>query len=176
MNKWAGFLNSFLEIDKLDKRRREYRNLGWIYVVRNPMYKDTVFKIGLSKRPPMKRAEELSRSTGVLGEFEVVYFVHVSDRKLAEKVVHSKLVDFRVSAGKEFFQAPLPRITKVLDEVAAMFAIMLGRGSRKRALEQPFGHRLIGCQSCGQSIRVKVLPVAINIRCTACGETFMLSD
>ncbi len=41
MNKWAGFLNSFLEIDKLDKRRREYRNLGWIYVVRNPMYKDT---------------------------------------------------------------------------------------------------------------------------------------
>ena len=39
-------LASFWMIETFDKRRREYKKLGWIYAARNPSFVDPVFKVG----------------------------------------------------------------------------------------------------------------------------------
>ena len=72
-------LASFLAIGGFDRRRREYRRLGWIYAARNESFRDPVYKVGQSTRPPTVRVGELSAATAVYHDFELVYFVHVSD-------------------------------------------------------------------------------------------------
>jgi hypothetical protein len=52
-------------IKSLDKRRREYKYVGWIYVLRNRAFKEPLLKIGQSQRPPMMRAHELGTATAV---------------------------------------------------------------------------------------------------------------
>src|SRR3989441_9859673 len=94
-------------ISSLDKRRREYRHVGWIYILRNRAFRDPLLKIGQSSRPPMLRAVELGAATAVPQDFEIIYFVHVADRHRAEQYVHSALASYRASPGKEVFSAPL---------------------------------------------------------------------
>ena len=65
-------------IRSLDKRRREYRRIGWVYMLKNNAFKKPLLKIGRTARPPMERAHELGTATGVPEGFELVYFVHVA--------------------------------------------------------------------------------------------------
>ena len=45
---WAGpIMQSIVMLDSFDKRRREYKRLGWVYVARNPC---CVFR---RSRPPI---------------------------------------------------------------------------------------------------------------------------
>ena len=38
----------------LDRRRREYKRMGWIYAMRNPALKENVFEVGM-ELPPRRR-------------------------------------------------------------------------------------------------------------------------
>ena len=120
-------LASFWMIETFDKRRREYKKLGWIYAARNPSFVDPVFKVGVSSRPPLARMQELSASTSVYRGFDLAYFVHVTPRDIAEKWAHETLKEFRINPRKEFFQAPLPAVVKALDRVAEMLPVPLGK-------------------------------------------------
>ena len=54
------------------KRRREYRDAGWLYVAHNPSFTDEeAFKIGQPKRPPSVRVGKLSASTSVYEGFTI---------------------------------------------------------------------------------------------------------
>ena len=163
---------SFAAIASFDKRRREYKKLGWIYAARNDSFVDPVFKVGLSSRPPTVRVAELSTSTSVYRNFELVYFVHVRDRDSAEGQAHLALQDFRINPRKEFFQAPLPIIVQVLDRVASMFPVPMGRTPRAGFLEQPLKQRLMHCSRCGFANRVPYVLVKIRLACGACKERF----
>ena len=78
---WASpIMQSIAWLNSFDKRRREYKRLGWVYVARNPCFADPVFKVGQTKVSPVSRVDKLSGSTSVYRPFELVYFVHVSDR------------------------------------------------------------------------------------------------
>ena len=111
---WAGpIMQSIVMLDSFDKRRREYKRLGWVYVARNPCFVDPVFKVGQTKVSPVSRVDKLSSSTSVYRPFELVYFVHVSDRDRAEGHVHQALASKRINPAKEFFTAPL--MTVVID-------------------------------------------------------------
>ena len=163
-------LASYAKIASFDKRRREYRRLGWIYACSNSSFVDPVYKIGQSSRPPDARVAELSGSTSVYGEFELVYFVHVSDRNLAEGQTHSALEDHRVNPGKEFFRAPLPVIVKAMDAAAIAFPVQLGRTPRAGFLAQPLQPRLVRCPRCGSENRVPKVLTEIRVRCGSCAE------
>ena len=43
-------------LDTLDRRRREYKRLGWVYVMRNPVLRGNAFKVGQTRRWPWERA------------------------------------------------------------------------------------------------------------------------
>jgi hypothetical protein len=152
----------------LDRRRREYRNVGWVYAVRNPALKDPVFKVGETSRFPTERAQELSSETGVLGKFELVYFIHAADRLAAEHHAHGLLAEHRVSQSKEFFAAPLGAILKALDSAAGQYPVWIGARD-PWPLPQPFLSYSGDCTSCGRKTWVRELLVPVRARCGHCG-------
>ncbi len=163
-------IGSFAAIASFDRRRREYRRLGWIYACRNRSFTDPVFKIGQSSRPPHVRIAELSSSSAVYRDFQLVYFVHVSDRDPAEGQAHLALQGYRVNPNKEFFQAPLPEIVHAMDAAASMFPVQLGKTSRAGFLPQPLQPRHFSCPHCGAQNRLANVLIEIRISCGSCGE------
>lgn len=77
----------------------------------------------------MMRAHELGTATAVPEGFQLVHFVHVSNRNEAEKQVHAMLHPYRKTSSKEFFSAPVAQAVEVLDRVAEEYPIVVGRGA-----------------------------------------------
>lgn len=168
-------MQSVVRLASFDKRRREYRRVGWVYVARNPSFADPVFKVGRTKVSPVVRVEGLSNSTSVYRPFELVYFVHVSDRDQAEGFTHEALGNSRVNPGKEFFEAPLMTIVKVLDEAARQWPIQLGRTPRAGFLQPALGKRIVPCPRCGERNGLPRLLVDISVTCMACRGPYKLA-
>ena len=161
---------SFAAIASLDRRRRQYKRVGWIYACRNKSFVDSVYKIGQSSRPPFERVSELSASTSVYREFQLVYFVHVADRDVAEGRTHHALRESRVNPNKEFFRATLPEIVRAMDSAASMCPILLGKTPRAGFLSQPLEPRLIECARCGAQNRIANVLVELLITCGPCSH------
>lgn len=88
---------------------------GHIYALINPSLQGLV-KVGKTTRDPEERAKELSAATGVPMPFIVAYSIVVADCDAAELFAHEMLAQkgYRLSANREFFQAPLNDIIKAL--------------------------------------------------------------
>jgi hypothetical protein len=78
------------------------RAQGYIYVATNPAMPGLV-KIGRTDNCPSRRMTEL-HSTGVPEPFKLVFVAAVPDSALAERNVHTVLMDCRVHRGREFFR------------------------------------------------------------------------
>jgi DNA-binding MarR family transcriptional regulator len=76
---------------------------GYIYVLANSTT-DGIVKIGKTRQKPDARARALSSSSGVPAPFIVVYQAYFGDCDKAERFVHSKLENFRISNNREFFR------------------------------------------------------------------------
>lgn len=151
----------YQRIDGLDRRYRMTRKAGWVYVMRNPAFRDSPLKIGRTKRPPLKRAAELSSSTSVPADFELLYFVHVSDCLAAERWIHDQLATHRRTSRKEFFDAPLGEVVELLDAAAASLPLP--------GIPQFFEPTVTTCSECGTSNAVKRLMVRVRATCRSCG-------
>lgn len=174
---WADpIMRSIVALKGFDKRYREYKRVGWVYVARNPCFAEPVFKIGQTKVSPVMRVEGLSSSTSVYRSFELAYFVHVSDRDLAEGHVHQVLAASRVNPSKEFFLAPLMTIVRVLDEAASRWPIQLGRTARVGFLEPALTPRVVACHHCGGRIKVPRLLVSVQVNCSHCSGGFEVAS
>jgi tricorn protease-like protein len=90
---------------------------GWIYILINPSLKKNMIKIGMTKRSPEIRAQELSVVTSIPSEFYVAYEAIASDCVLAEKMIHEKLGKYRVSENREFFNIPLKNAVSEVNDV-----------------------------------------------------------
>jgi len=161
---------AFDVIRSLDKRRSEYRHVGWVYILRNRAFRAALLKIGQSRRPPMLRALELGAATAVPQDFEVVYFVHVSDRHRGEQCVHTTLASYRAAPGKEFFSAPLTLAVEALNRVAEQMPVIIGTGRYARVLPQFFEPLALTCPACGTSNRVVPLAIPVVAKCRSCGK------
>lgn len=155
-------------IRSLDKRLREYRYVGWVYIMRSPAFREPLLKIGKSRRPPPLRAEELGTATAVPEEFQVVYFVHVSNHHEAEAHVHTWLAPYRKTQGKEFFSAPIAHAIEALHRVAEQYPVVVGRGKYAYVLPQMFSAMTVKCPKCGLENRVRRLAVTVLVRCRSC--------
>ena len=165
-----------MTLEGFDKRYREYKRVGWVYVARNPSFAEPVFKIGQTKVSPVKRVEGLSGSTSVYRPFELVYFVHVSDRDQAEGHVHRALAASRVNPSKEFFLAPLMTVVRALDEAAGRWPIQLGRTPRAGYLGPALEPRVVPCHHCGVKNQVPRLLVSVKVNCNVCSGRFELAS
>ena len=168
---WNGpVMQSVARVDSFDKRRREYKRLGWVYAARNACFADPVFKVGKTKVSPVTRIKKLSEETSVYRPFELMYFVYVSDRDQAEGFVHQALRNSRANPGREFFEAPLMDVVKALDE-GLLVSDRSHWAERPRAgfLQPALGKRIVPCPRCGARSSLPQLLVDISVTCKACG-------
>ena len=162
------FSNSFMQLAQLDRRYRENRDIGWVYIMRNRAFREPLLKIGKSSRPPMQRAAELGKETAAPEGFDLVYFIHARDHHSAEAQAHRELASYRKSKSKEFFTAPLPLAVRTLDQIAAQWPVLVGPQRARVELPQPFEVVRFECPHCFAPNRIRQLLVSVTVRCGAC--------
>jgi len=93
------------------------RDPGYIYVMRSAAHERDIFKIGLTRRNPEIRSDDLSRTTGAPDKFLVVQEWKVDDCKAAEGMIHERLDAYRINPKREFFRAPYKQVVSVIQEI-----------------------------------------------------------
>lgn len=96
-------------------------DIGFVYILGNRAMPG-IFKIGMTLNAPSRRAIELSSSTSVPMEFEVLAFGEIENPAGFERELHSLYSAERVSANREFFRVPLKSLVDALKENCTIVA------------------------------------------------------
>jgi hypothetical protein len=89
-------------------------DVGFIYCMSNPAFKDGMVKIGFTLRTVEERCREL-RTTGVPLPFVVEFAKQVSNPAEKEKYLHEILADMRISDDREFFNIPVEEVKTLFE-------------------------------------------------------------
>ena len=116
---------------------------GYIYILQNPAFSPDTLKIGKTRRDVYTRARELSQETGVPEDFVVAYSAAVWDVAQAERLLFSRLSDFRPKTCKEYFRLPVASAAAAAEEVVSA----VNSQKRETLVErlktwQQFGHEM----------------------------------
>jgi hypothetical protein len=88
---------------------------GFVYVLANRAMPG-IYKVGRTDRAPRERMDELSRSTAVPYEFDLVLYAQVDDAVTAEAELHTELKFCRVNKSREFFRTSLDNLRTTIHE------------------------------------------------------------
>jgi hypothetical protein len=93
------------------RRQNLYENLegegdSWVYILANKTMPN-LLKIGFTNKTPDKRAEQISRGTGVPIKFTVEFAFKCFNGQSLENEIHKYLHAYRLSTDREFFQISL---------------------------------------------------------------------
>jgi S-DNA-T family DNA segregation ATPase FtsK/SpoIIIE len=88
----------------------------FIYILENASMPGLV-KIGRTERSVSERVNELSSSTGVPTGFIVVKEYAVANSVEAEKLIHERLSDYRVSDNREFFKMEVADAMDIIESI-----------------------------------------------------------
>lgn len=119
---WVSQNSSWFEADSEDltvesnHENFDGPNAGFIYILRNPIMGNNIFKIGLTRNNVDYRAEQLSK-TSVPDRFYKVQEWYVKDCVDAEKKIHEILNDYRVDPRREFFEVNYDKAVAVIVQV-----------------------------------------------------------
>lgn len=145
---------------------------GWLYVASQDFRPADFFKVGYTTQTPAQRVNGLNeQSKGVsaaVGRFRLVHSRRVARSQAAEARVFELLAAYRVSAHREFFQAPLSVIVHAIEDVAAGFD---GGGL---APTYPARTLWTACPDCGRAVSVGLAPhvTEADLFCGPCGTTW----
>lgn len=84
---WYEVINEFIKIMNNLKLLINFKNKGYIYIMRNVFYDKDIFKVGLIRREIEIRVKELY-SIGVLDKYLVVEEFEIVDCVLVEKFIY----------------------------------------------------------------------------------------
>jgi hypothetical protein len=93
---------------------REGEGDSWVYVLANKTMPNLV-KIGYTNRTPDKRAEQISRGTGVPIKFTVEFAFKCFNGEQLERELHKYLTPYRVNTEREFFQLTVDEARKTIE-------------------------------------------------------------
>lgn len=88
----------------------------WIYIQRNAMFHEEIFKVGFSINPK-KRAKQLSGTTSIPDNFFIIHKFKVINMQLAENVIFKILEPYRVNNNREFFKIPLDELIEKISKI-----------------------------------------------------------
>jgi hypothetical protein len=102
----------------INERKFMIKEKGFIYILSNPSF-GNLYKVGMTTRDPYERAEELSELTAIPTPFKVEYSAYVEDCSVTEALTHKILQErgYRVAENREYFNAPLQEIKKIISRV-----------------------------------------------------------
>lgn len=95
-------------------------NLGYVYILTNPSFKEDWVKIGKSSRPVNIRSKELD-NTAVPLPFEIFATLKTSKYEIVEKKIHKaidRLTDLRIRQNREFFNIKPELALEILKDEA----------------------------------------------------------
>ena len=100
------------------KQTKKKDNLGTVYLLSNPAYKDPVlYKIGSTYQLVEERIEELSGETGVAYPFKLEFKIKIQDAEYFEKLIHKLLKDYRFKKNKEYFILDKKKIQEIFKTI-----------------------------------------------------------
>ena len=99
---------------------REGEGDSWIYVLSNKTMPNLV-KIGFTDKTPDKRAEQVSRGTGVPVKFSVEYAFRCFNAHALEFEVHKYLAPYRVNNDREFFQLTVDEAKEAIQKLGQRY-------------------------------------------------------
>ncbi len=99
-----------------NKRTTNNTKEGYVYILKNDSIPG-LYKVGRTRRSPEERARELSSQTGVPTPFEVAHEEYFSNCIKAEKEAHTMLNKKGFKKKKEFFEAELEDIIRVVVDI-----------------------------------------------------------
>src|SRR5215213_1011676 len=110
-------------VGRLTMRYLSMNDAGYIYVLINPSM-NGLTKVGKTSRNPEDRVRELSKVTGIPTPFILAFDVYLDNCSQAEEYVHMVLEQrgYRVASNREFFDAPLNEVIKVVLEAQNIFS------------------------------------------------------
>ena len=94
-------------------------NAGYIYIMRQAAHEENIFKVGLTRREVEVRSKELS-NTSTIDKFHIITKYLTKDCVIAEKLIHEKLNNYRLSKRREFFACDLETIMNVCSRETTM--------------------------------------------------------
>lgn len=129
---------------------------AWIYVARNRWHRDSIFRVVVTKRSPLKameRLNELQRDlTCQIGFYTLVHCVVVDDSRKLRASISSKLRQYQVDGSADFFNIPFATLTALLTKTA-------NETNRKKATASFIVPRSrsgwMDCPNCLSSIQLK---------------------
>ena len=105
-----------LNLRSKERNKKLSENLNSVYILSNKSYENT-YKVGWTSMLPEERAEQLSRETGVLYPFKVVYKKKFKDAEKTEKKIHKNFNKYRVKRNKEYFEINLDELKDYIDSI-----------------------------------------------------------
>jgi len=93
--------------------RRLIMAYGFVYVL-NHDYMPNVYKVGFTDRAPLQRVKELSASTSVPSDFNIVFYGEFENAQGVEQGIHRNLEEFRINPNREFFEFELKWVVNTL--------------------------------------------------------------
>lgn len=91
-------------------------NAGYVYIMRQPIHEENIFKVGLTRRSSEERSKELS-NTSSADKFFIINSYHTKDCVEAEKQIHKELEHYRLTSRREFFRCDLKVIMDTCEKV-----------------------------------------------------------
>ena len=85
----------------------------YVYIMSNPSYDDDVFKIGWTRKSPLKRANELHAS-GIPTPFVVESVITTMEGSKLEQQIHNHLKQYRMNNKREFFKILKDNLIEIL--------------------------------------------------------------
>lgn len=111
------FRRKWIVIDTTPSSIMPSEKAGYIYMSSSPALKEDIFKVGMTRRKPEDRMEELGQGTGVPARFLILHSWTVSDCVKAESLIHEALKQYRLNPNREFFQASSEKIYGIADQI-----------------------------------------------------------
>jgi hypothetical protein len=107
------------------RRKNLYENRegdgdSWIYILTNKTMPNLV-KIGYTDKTPDKRAEQISRGTGVPVKFNVEFAFKCFNAHALEFEIHKYLAPYRVNNDREFFQLPIEEAKEAIQKLGQRY-------------------------------------------------------
>lgn len=99
---------------------REGEGDSWVYVLTNRTMPNLV-KIGYTDKTPDKRAEQVSRGTGVPVKFNVEFAFKCFNAHALEIELHRYLKNYRVNNDREFFQISVNEAKEAILELGQRY-------------------------------------------------------
>lgn len=91
-------------------------NAGYLYIMRQPVHDEDIFKVGRTKKSVEERKKGLS-NTSSPDKFFIIHKYPTKDCVSAEKLVHERLKAYRLSSRREFFRCDLKIIMETCSEI-----------------------------------------------------------